>query len=33
MTDAQIHDQYPALPTYATLAALAFAARVVREEL
>ena len=33
MTDAEIHDQYPALPVDVTTAALAYAARVVREEL
>jgi len=33
MTDAEIHDQYPSLPVGATLAAVAFAARVVREDL
>ena len=32
MTDAEIHDEYPALPVDATLAALTYAARVVREE-
>ena len=33
MTDAEIHDQYPGLPVDATIAAVAYAARVVREDL
>ena len=33
MTDAEIHEQYPALPADATRAALAYAALLVREDL
>ena len=33
MTDAEIHDQYPGLPVDATVAAVAYAARVIREDL
>jgi len=33
MTEAEIHEQYPALPADATRAALAYAAVLAREEL